>query len=158
MGIKSMLRIAGLAILNATGALGTASELPDAHLLPTARTADEQSRISDIVAPTTDFTKAERFEVNQAGAATVRPSKTTNAFSQASANISFERELDFKVGNGLFKKLWVSAPSSTLASDGLGPLYAARSCQRCRRCSPQPSHAGPDPLGFASPIALSVFR
>ena len=131
MGIKSMMRIAGLAILIATGTLGTASELPDAHLLPTARTADEQSRISDIVAPTTDFTKAERFEVNQAGAATVRPSKTTNAFSQASANISFERELDFKVGNGLFKKLWVSSPSSTLASDGLGPLYNARSCQRC---------------------------
>ena len=43
----------------------------------------------------------------------------------------FERELNFKVGNGLFRKLWVSAPSSTLASDGLGPLYNARSCQRC---------------------------
>ncbi|MEM9763110.1 MAG: di-heme oxidoredictase family protein, partial [Pseudomonadota bacterium] len=32
---------------------------------------------------------------------------------------------------GLFKKLWVSAPASTKASDGLGPLYNARSCQRC---------------------------
>ena len=35
------------------------------------------------------------------------------------------------MGNGLFRKLWVSSPSSTLASDGLGPLYNARSCQRC---------------------------
>ncbi|MEM9212207.1 MAG: di-heme oxidoredictase family protein, partial [Pseudomonadota bacterium] len=51
--------------------------------------------------------------------------------SQPSANIPFYGELDFKVGNGLFKKLWVSSPSSTLASDGLGPLYNARSCQRC---------------------------
>ena len=55
----------------------------------------------------------------------------SNAFSQFSANLSFEQELEFKVGNGLFKKLWVSSPSSTLASDGLGPLYNARSCQRC---------------------------
>lgn len=54
-----------------------------------------------------------------------------NAFSQPSGNISFEDELTFQAGNGLFRKLWVSSPSSTLASDGLGPLYNARSCQRC---------------------------
>ncbi|MEL6647669.1 MAG: di-heme oxidoredictase family protein, partial [Pseudomonadota bacterium] len=64
-------------------------------------------------------------------AATVRAMSNANAFSQPSGNISFEDELTFKVGNGLFKKLWVSSPSSTLASDGLGPLYNARSCQRC---------------------------
>jgi CxxC motif-containing protein (DUF1111 family) len=43
----------------------------------------------------------------------------------------FGRELDFKVGNGLFRKLWVTAPSSTASSDGLGPLFNARSCQSC---------------------------
>ncbi|MEM9851111.1 MAG: di-heme oxidoredictase family protein, partial [Pseudomonadota bacterium] len=37
----------------------------------------------------------------------------------------------FRVGRGIFRKIWVSSPSSTLASDGLGPLYNARSCQRC---------------------------
>ena len=56
---------------------------------------------------------------------------SANAFSQPSENIAFEDELTFRVGNGLFRKLWVSSPSSTLASDGLGPLYNARSCQRC---------------------------
>src|SRR3546814_8564530 len=45
--------------------------------------------------------------------------------------MSFKRELDFKIGNGLFRKLWVSSPSSTTSSDGLGPLFNARSCQRC---------------------------
>ncbi len=45
--------------------------------------------------------------------------------------MSFERQLDFVLGNALFKKIWVSSPSSTLASDGLGPLFNARSCQRC---------------------------
>ena len=37
----------------------------------------------------------------------------------------------FKLGNGLFRKLWVSSPSSTQASDGLGPLFNARACQSC---------------------------
>jgi CxxC motif-containing protein (DUF1111 family) len=43
----------------------------------------------------------------------------------------FERELDFKIGNALFRKFWVSAPASTKTSDGLGPLFNARSCQGC---------------------------
>jgi CxxC motif-containing protein (DUF1111 family) len=45
--------------------------------------------------------------------------------------MTFGRELDFKVGNGFFRRLWVSAPASTQAADGLGPLFNARSCQRC---------------------------
>ena len=65
------------------------------------------------------------------GAATHTKKINKDAFSQPSANMSFEREIDFKVGNGFFKRLWVSAPASTRASDGLGPLYNARSCQRC---------------------------
>lgn len=65
------------------------------------------------------------------GAATSRKRPNRNAFSHSSANMSFERELDFKVGNGFFKRLWVVAPASTQAADGLGPLYNARSCQRC---------------------------
>ena len=105
--------------------------LTDLHLTITPRTTQEASRIADITRPTTDFSAPEQYETNQGGAATVRPRDTAHAFSQASGNISFEKELDFKVGNGLFKKLWVSSPSSTLASDGLGPLYNARSCQRC---------------------------
>jgi len=106
-------------------------DLQDLHLTPAPRTAAEDARVAGATAPTANFTKPERFEANQAGAATVRPRDTSSAFSTPSANISFERELDFKLGNGLFKKLWVSSPSSTLASDGLGPLYNARSCQRC---------------------------
>lgn len=46
-------------------------------------------------------------------------------------NLRFEDQLTFRVGNGLFRKLWVSSPASTLASGGLGPLFNARSCQRC---------------------------
>jgi CxxC motif-containing protein (DUF1111 family) len=65
------------------------------------------------------------------GTATTHKSRNRNAFSQPSANIGFERLSKFTLGNALFRKLWVPAPSSTTSSDGLGPLYNARSCQRC---------------------------
>jgi len=93
------------------------------------RTFHEKEKVRSIIKKTDVFTKAEKFERNQAGATTVELHK--DAFSQPSNNMTFEREMDFKLGNALFKKLWVSSPSSTLASDGLGPLYNARSCQRC---------------------------
>ena len=41
--------------------------------------------------------------------------------------------MDFRLGNALFRKLWVAAPSSTQASDGLGPFYNARSCEQCHK-------------------------
>ncbi|WPZ36061.1 di-heme oxidoredictase family protein [Thalassobaculum sp. OXR-137] len=66
-----------------------------------------------------------------AGDATSLNAADGNAFSHSSATLPFEKELDFKVGNGIFKKLWVSSPASTKSSDGLGPLYNARACQRC---------------------------
>lgn len=66
-----------------------------------------------------------------AGDATSPHAHDGNAFSHSTATLPFEKELDFKVGNGIFKKLWVTAPASTKSSDGLGPLYNARACQRC---------------------------
>ncbi|MCO6381186.1 di-heme oxidoredictase family protein [Oceanicola sp. 502str15] len=108
-----------------------AQNLTDDHLAVTPRTKAEAARIAAVTAPATAFTAPEAFEQNPGGAATVRRRDNADAFSQPSGNIDFARELDFKLGNGLFRKLWVSAPSSTLASDGLGPLYNARSCQRC---------------------------
>lgn len=86
---------------------------------------------SEVMKPTTDFSKPERYEQLPAGSATSRKSENSNSFSHSSANMNFERELNFKVGNGFFKRIWVSAPASTQASDGLGPLYNAKSCQRC---------------------------
>lgn len=103
----------------------------DPHLPVVARSAEEAARIAKVTAPATDFSTAETFEEMSAGAATVRARMNRDAFSLPSANLSFEKELEFKVGNGLFRKIWVSSPSSTRASDGLGPLFNARSCQRC---------------------------
>ncbi|MEO0792354.1 MAG: di-heme oxidoredictase family protein, partial [Pseudomonadota bacterium] len=71
-------------------------------------------------------------ELRPGGSATSRGSiDNTNAFSHGSGNMGFAREFDFKIGNAIFRKLWVSSPASTKSSDGLGPLYNARSCQTC---------------------------
>ncbi len=82
--------------------------------------------------PTTDFSRFEDGELYPGGAATSKKSTSdNNAFSHGSGNFPLADELKFKLGNAIFRKLWVSAPASTTSSDGLGPLYNARSCQRC---------------------------
>ncbi|WBU65283.1 di-heme oxidoredictase family protein [Paracoccus aerodenitrificans] len=101
------------------------------HLNVIPRTEAESARIDAVTRPADDFSAPEPFEQNPGGAATTRFIDTAEAFSQFSPNMPFEHELDFKVGNGIFRKLWVGAPSSTKGSDGLGPLYNARACQNC---------------------------
>jgi CxxC motif-containing protein (DUF1111 family) len=141
--------LAPVAALAGTGA--------DPLLGAVPRTPDETARIEAVTAPTSDFSAPERFEARPGGAATTPKPVDANIFSHPSANISFARELDFKVGNGLFRKLWVSAPSSTRASDGLGPLFNARACQSChlkdgRAHPPQ----GPDDPAVGMFLRLSV--
>ncbi len=102
-----------------------------ASSLSAASSHTEEERIAAAVRPTQDFSQAERYELRPAGAATVFKRANRDAFSHPSGNMSFERESDFRVGNGIFRKIWVSAPSSTTTSDGLGPLFNSRSCQRC---------------------------
>ena len=84
-----------------------------------------------ILAPASRFDVAERWERLPGGSATNRRRFDRDAFSQPSANISFEARAEFAIGNALFRRPWVSAPSSTRSADGLGPLYNARACQRC---------------------------
>ncbi len=104
-----------------------------AVLLPAAPAGAAMSaeQRAAILAPTKDFTKAERWEAFSGGSATNRTTFNRNAFSLPSANLSFEQRADFSIGNGLFRRTWVSAPASTQAADGLGPLYNARACQHC---------------------------
>ncbi|MBO0904546.1 di-heme oxidoredictase family protein [Jiella sonneratiae] len=89
------------------------------------------ARVRAVTRPTRDFSQPEKFEAMQAGAATSTKLVNRDSFSQVSANQTFEGEDRFKLGNALFRKLWVSSPSSTEASDGLGPLFNSRSCQSC---------------------------
>ncbi len=120
-----------LALLCLTACPALAQTLDDRNLPVIPRTPEDAAKVAAVLAPPTDFTRAEPFEANSAGAATVRARASADAFSQFSANMPFEDEMRFKLGNALFRKTWVASPASTLASDGLGPLYNARACQDC---------------------------
>jgi CxxC motif-containing protein (DUF1111 family) len=65
------------------------------------------------------------------GGATTVFDTTVNAFAQPAANLPFAERPDFFTGNALFNRNWVTAPSSTTGSDGLGPIFNAASCSAC---------------------------
>jgi CxxC motif-containing protein (DUF1111 family) len=118
----------GTLVLLPLVATGSDSQLPRTR---TDLNPKDLKRVERVTRPTTDFSKAEQFETMSGGAATTKAIVNGDAFSHFSPNITFEEEQTFKLGNALFTKLWVSAPSSTQASDGLGPLFNARACQSC---------------------------
>ena len=91
----------------------------------------ERSRVARITKSPVDFSHGQAYEAMAGGAATSNAIVNAHAFSHPSANLTDAERADFFVGNGIFKKNWVSAPASTQASDGLGPLFNARSCQAC---------------------------
>ena len=108
----------------------------------------------------TGLGKLEPGEELPGGSATTRKGAgTRDAFSQSSGGIGFEGEAKFKIGNAIFRKLWVAAPSSTDTSDGLGPLYNARGCQNCHlkdgRGHP-PTGNFPDGDAVSSLVRLSI--
>jgi CxxC motif-containing protein (DUF1111 family) len=113
--------VAGVFVLGAHSADGGRDDL----------SGKDRKRVATVTRLTTDFSAAEQYEAMSGGAATSLASIDVNSFSHFSDNITFAEEETFKLGNALFQKLWVSSPSSTQASDGLGPLYNARSCQTC---------------------------
>ena len=136
--------IAGLAVASDGG---TRSDL----------TPKDLQRVRSVTAPTTDFARPENFEQLSAGAATVKKRVNRDIFSFSSANLSFAQEETFKLGNGLFTKLWVSAPASTEASDGLGPLFNARGCQNCHlKDGRGHTPAGPDDDAASMFLRLSI--
>ena len=65
------------------------------------------------------------------GSATVVPQDPKRAYATATDALDGLAALDAAAGEGLFQRLWVSAPASTRAADGLGPLYNARACSSC---------------------------
>jgi CxxC motif-containing protein (DUF1111 family) len=119
-------------------------------------TAEDLARVLHVTAPTTDFSKPEASENLPAGKGTTRFAANADSFSHFMANLSFEQEDTFKLGNALFRKIWVSSPSSTQASDGLGPLFNARGCQSCHLKDGRGHPPTPDGDGVSMFLRLSV--
>ncbi len=76
-----------------------------------------------------------------------------DAFSHPVPGLSAAQLLDFELGRAMFEKLWVSAPASTRASDGLGPLYNARACSACH---PNNGRGRPPAGPGETPLALTL--
>ncbi|SOC44354.1 CxxC motif-containing protein [Rhizobium subbaraonis] len=114
----------------AAGAAVGFDELPGSGGRADLSEADK-ARVATITRPTRNFSKAERYEAMSGGAATSTAAINADSFSHFSENLTFQQEEGFKLGNALFRKVWVSSPSSTHASDGLGPLFNSRACQNC---------------------------
>lgn len=128
----SKIKLLTVAITMATVSFSVAAYVSaETNEYRTDLTEKDQRRVFTITKAAEQFTKAEPYEQMSAGASTSTLKPSGNAFSQHSENLSFEGQRDFKLGNSLFRKIWAPTPSSTLASDGLGPLFNARSCQRC---------------------------
>lgn len=112
---------------------------------------------ASLIDPSLDFSQPEPGEHMPGGATSHHKRLDREAFSHPSANLSMERKLDFQVGNGFFKRLWVTAPASTQAADGLGPLYNARTCQRCHlRDGRGHPPEGPEDIAVSMFLRLSI--
>lgn len=120
-------------------------------------TSGDMARVKAVTRPATDFSAAERYEAMPGGAATSTAAVGAGSFSHSSANLTLEEEETFRLGNALFSKLWVSSPSSTQASDGLGPLYNARACRSChiRDGRGHPPEGGADAASMVLRLARS---
>lgn len=79
-----------------------------------------------------------------------------NAFSLPAPALSASERMLFFVGNSFFNKNWVTAPSSTTARDGLGPLFNARSCSGCHFKDGRGKPSTPDEPSVALLFRLSI--
>ena len=149
--------VLALGFTPAPGGAGAAGSADSGGATRTDLSAADLRRVRAVTAPPKDFSRPEGYERMAGGAATSLALVNPHAFSHPSANLTFEGKRDFALGNGLFRKLWVTAPASTRASDGLGPLFNARACQRCHlkdgRGHPP---RGPDDPATSMVLRLSV--
>ena len=103
--------------------------LGEPHLKLIERTPEELTRIKGVIGGNTF--ELSPYEGRPAGAATAMEPLASAPFSNPTNGLTDDRALEFRLGEALFEKLWVQAPSSTISSDGLGPLYNARACSAC---------------------------
>ena len=69
--------------------------------------------------------------VAELGGDTTAFTTTRNAFGLSARNLNKQQRRTFVVGNSFFRQNWVTAPASTEARDGLGPILNALSCSSC---------------------------
>lgn len=89
------------------------------------------------------------------GGSTSRVSANRNSFSLPAPGLTDEERRTFEVGDSFFTQNWVTAPASTDARDGLGPLFNAQACSSCHLFDGR--GIPPDPDGDDAALGL-LFR
>lgn len=90
------------------------------------------------------------------GGDTTREVEGSNAFGLAAPTLTNEERRLFEVGDSFFTQNWVTAPASTDARDGLGPMFNAQACASCHLRDGRgiPASTGSGELGLL--LRLSV--
>jgi CxxC motif-containing protein (DUF1111 family) len=68
---------------------------------------------------------------NQSGGSFTISNRGQQSLQRPQPNLSAEQQLEWAVGKSFATQAWVSAPATTTARDGLGPLFNANSCTGC---------------------------
>jgi len=90
------------------------------------------------------------------GGDTTREVTGRNAFSFPAPTLTDDERRRFEIGDSFFTQNWVTAPASTDARDGLGPIFNAQACASChlRDGRGVPASTGDGQLGLL--IRLSI--
>lgn len=98
------------------------------HLVAIALSA---ALIPGLASGVDDVSPDTQYSAVLSGGATTVFERGRNAFLLPADNLSIERQDDFFVGRAFFRLPWVTAPASTKARDGLGPLFNGKTCLSC---------------------------
>ncbi|BBB24662.1 thiol oxidoreductase [Amphritea japonica ATCC BAA-1530] len=80
--------------------------------------------------------------------------RNRDVFTHASANMRLANRLRFELGDSVFADIWLPSPSTSTASDGLGPLYNAHACEECH---PRDGRGHPPTANWPNDRAVSMF-
>ena len=127
--------LTALLVLALFAGIGVADDKP----VRTDLTPKDLARVRAVTAPTTDFTKPEQFELLPGGAATTKKLVNRDIFSQFSANLSFEDQEQFNLGNGFFTQ---GLGGGAVLDAGVG---RARAAVQFARLPELPSEGRPRP-------------
>lgn len=90
------------------------------------------------------------------GGETTREVAGSNAFGFPAPTLTNEERRVFEIGDSFFTQNWVTAPASTDARDGLGPMFNAQACSSCHLRDGRgiPASTGSGELGLLLRISL----
>ena len=93
-------------------------------------------------------------ELPPPGGSWTRPRQPGPTYIAPAWHLDADEQLDFYTGMSFFRSPWVTAPSSTTARDGLGPLFNSHSCAGCHRNGGRGRSLLDDPDSLAAVVRI----